>query len=503
MFSRPHSTSIHNLDDDSLLTIFYLCRPILFSEDEHGRIYWENWGPRQCWWHKFVQVCRRWRYLILGSAGHLGLYLVCSFGTPIADILAHTVHLPLMINCIRVNYDITAKDEEGIMLALRHRDRLRSIRLEMPVPTLHKFLAAMDDEFPILEFLQITPPVDTDSRLILPSTFQAPQLRHLILDRLASPIGSPLLASAVTLVTLTLRLIHPQTYPHPNHLLQMLTYLPQLQRLLIGHFSPLPLPERDSDSRELLHGPVITDVTLPNLNWFSFWGISTYLEALLPYMTTPLLQTFIIHFFNQPSFSVSRLLQFLTTTKNLRFSGAKFLFHHEEVAAFLCSRVGDRVSKFNVEVICEHLDSQVSSMAQIFTILSPLFSAVEDLILDYKVHNLLPEWRSQAERTRWRELLASFTSVKTLRVHRGLAGELSRSLQSDGEPPLEILPELKELICPAGSLDEGSFTAFIHEREVAGKPVNLTGDAFPVGRTSYRLLSPTRLLYVEPDPVPL
>jgi hypothetical protein len=115
----------------------------------------------------------------------------------------------------------------------------------------------------------------------------------------------------------------------------------------------------------------------------------------------------------------------------------------------------------------------------------------------------LPEWRSQAERTRWRELLASFTSVKTLRVHRGLAGELSRSLQSDGEPPLEILPELKELICPAGSLDEGSFTAFIHEREVAGKPVNLTGDAFPVGRTSYRLLSPTRLLYVEPDPVPL
>jgi len=96
-------------------------------------------------------------------------------------------------------------------------------------------------------------------------------------------------------------------------------------------------------------------VTLPNLRWFSFWGISTYLEALLPHTATPLLRTFNIHFFNQPNFSVPRLLQFMTTTKNLRFSSAKFLFHHEEVAAFVYSRVGGRESKFSLPVFTHHL----------------------------------------------------------------------------------------------------------------------------------------------------
>jgi hypothetical protein len=418
-------------------------------------------------------------------------------------MLAYSPPLPLMIYYIGVtgvDYDLTTEDEEGIMLALQHRDRLRCIRVEMPVPTLEKFLAAMDYEFPILEFLQIIPPMDLENRLILPLTFQAPRLRHLILDRLASPIGSPLLASAIALVTLLLPWINPSTYSHPNHVLQMLSHLPGLEKLQIGLSSPVP--NRDFES-ELLHMQIAThSVTLPNLRWFSFWGISTYLEALLPHMATPLLRTFNIHFFNQPNFSVPRLLQFMTITKNLRFNGAKLLFHHEEVAAFVYSRVGGRESKFNVEIICEHLDSQVSSMAQTFSVLSPLFSAVEDLTLDYKVHNLSSEWRNQADRTRWRELLGSFRSVKTLRVHNGLVGELSRCLRLDGEPPMEILPKLKELVCPAGSLADSAFAKFIHEREVAGQPVNLIGEAFPVGRTSYTLISSTGILDIDPDPVP-
>ncbi len=198
MFSRPLSTYIDNLNDDSLLTIFYLCRPILFDEDEHGRIDWEDWGPRQCWWYKFVQVCRRWRYLILASAGHLGICFLCTPGTPIADILAHSVPLPLMIDYDGLNCDLATEDEEGIMLALQHRDRLRCIRLEMPVLTLEKFLAAMDGEFPILEFLQIEPPMDPDSGLILPSTFfsdRIPSTRicHCPCDTRAS-IGPPISA---------------------------------------------------------------------------------------------------------------------------------------------------------------------------------------------------------------------------------------------------------------------------------------------------------------------
>ena len=34
--NRPHTTSIHILDNDSLLNIFYLYRPFLLGEDQPG-----------------------------------------------------------------------------------------------------------------------------------------------------------------------------------------------------------------------------------------------------------------------------------------------------------------------------------------------------------------------------------------------------------------------------------------------------------------------------------
>jgi hypothetical protein len=90
--------------------------------------------------------------------------------------------------------------------------------------------------------------------------------------------------------------------------------------------------------------------------------------------------------------------------------------------------------------------------------------------------------------------------VKTLRIHDGVIGELSRSLLSDGEPLLELLPELNELVCPAGSIDDKTFAAFIHEREVAGQPVNLIGETFPVGRTPRKFILPAGISYIYPDP---
>ncbi|KAH9981788.1 hypothetical protein BJV74DRAFT_989281 [Russula compacta] len=68
---RPHSTSIHTLDDDSLLEIFYLYRPVLLDEDEVDdiRILQGGEWDRERWWYKIAHVCRRWRYLILGHAG--------------------------------------------------------------------------------------------------------------------------------------------------------------------------------------------------------------------------------------------------------------------------------------------------------------------------------------------------------------------------------------------------------------------------------------------------
>src|SRR5947208_13108168 len=96
---RPSRTPIHILDDNSLLNIFYLYRQ-LFSddlEDEIGIFGGYEWEYED-WWYELVHVCRRWRYLVLGSATHLSLCLRCTQGTPVADILAHSPPLPIIID---------------------------------------------------------------------------------------------------------------------------------------------------------------------------------------------------------------------------------------------------------------------------------------------------------------------------------------------------------------------------------------------------------------------
>ena len=104
-------------------------------------------------------------------------------------MLANSPPLPLIIDHILrdQDHDITAEDEEGILLALQHRHRVQRIRLEMPVPNLQKLVTTMDDEFPMLEFLYITAPTEQDVSLVLPQTFQAPHLRHLVLITSSAP----------------------------------------------------------------------------------------------------------------------------------------------------------------------------------------------------------------------------------------------------------------------------------------------------------------------------
>ena len=68
---------------------------------------------------------------------------------------------------------------------------------------------------------------------------------------------------------------------------------------------------------------------------------------------------------------------------------------------------------------------------------------------------------------------------------------------------MELLPELKELVCPTASVEDKSFAPFIHNREVAGQPVKLIGETFPVGQRSYRLSTPTGPIDIEPHPDPL
>jgi hypothetical protein len=174
---RQH-TSIHILSDNLLLKIFRLRRPVPSDEDDidndrisEGR----NWDDHR-WWYNIAHVCRRWRYLVLEWAPNLRLCLVCTYGAPVADMLASSSPFPIIIDYGDQGRELTAQDEEGILLALRRRRRVLRVHLCAPASILRQIIAALDRDFPILEHLYLKPTDDED--LVLPETFKAPRLRY-------------------------------------------------------------------------------------------------------------------------------------------------------------------------------------------------------------------------------------------------------------------------------------------------------------------------------------
>ena len=385
-------------------------------------------------------------------------------------MLAHSPPLPLLIDY--GSRDTATEDEDGIILAFKQRDRVRCVRLQLPITSLQRIIGTIEDEYPILEYLFIMhPDQDVSSILIFPEAFQAPRLGHIILNDFALPIGSRLLTTAVGLVTLFLYIDHPSSYFHPNTLLQWLSSMPNLETLVI--FFSFPVHDHD-EARQLTHTPISIPVMLPNLQRFTFQGVSTYLEAIVHLITTPRLEKFEVIFFHQPTFSVPRLLRSMNPTGNLKFDSVRFNFSRDNVCvAFF---LGDNPEMFVVAILveCSDLDWQVSSVAQIFNFPSQMFSAVEHLSLDHGEHGLPTEEYELVDRAGWRGLLSPFSNAKTLRIDDKLVEELSRSLQlEDGEHSSELLPELQELRYSGRGDTGGDFTPFINARQNAGRPVKL------------------------------
>lgn len=473
------------LDNDSLLYIFYLNRP----EDVYEGGFCENGGrvlqggrwSNERWWYRLVKVCRRWRYLILTSPSHLGLHLVCTYHTPITKMLTHTLPLPLIIDYVDENRQITTKDESSISLALKLSHRVQRIRLLAPVPQLQKLLAAMDGYFPQLEYLYIAPPSKHSTGLIFPKSFRAPHLRHFVLINFAIQMRCLSPTTTIGLVTLSLQLIHPLAYFHPSDILPHLSRMPRLETLGISFHSPVPSHEVMAQ----LLDTTMMYVTLPNLRWFGFRGVSAYLEALLSRITTPLLERLQIGFVDQPTvtIAVSQLLQFTGKTEGLKFRSVKFSFGFDEVVVTAYPRGEGEVCVLFMCVDCQHLEGQVVAAAQIFDALGPALSEVERLTLDDQRAILSPEWDGRDDvpnRTQWRGLLRPFGHVKTLHLPHSLVPDLSCSLRlGGGELPLDLLPELTELVYVSNDNADVLFFPFIDARQIAGHPVRLVYGGAP------------------------
>jgi len=280
---------------------------------------------------------------------------------------------------------------------------VRRIRLGLPVSDLQKLLTAIDEEFPMLEYLYLVPPSprDTESELMLPTTFQAPRLRHLMLGLFSFPIRSPLLTTEAGLVTLTLEAIPQLAYFNPNDLLRQLSLMHQLQSLTTD-FDFL-IAEDAVDPHPL----IMTRVTLPNLRSFAFQGESAYLEALLPQITTPLLKKLHIWLYNQRTLSVPHLLQFIVTTENLagRLSSVVLRFTDWGAWVVLYPNMGPSMYSLCLQIHGGYLDWQVAFAAHVLDVLRPVLSEAVQLTLEYQDITLPNGWHNQTDRSQWRKLL--------------------------------------------------------------------------------------------------
>ena len=429
-----------------------------------------SWNVR-LGWRKLSHVCRKWRSLVYSSVFQLGMYILCTNGTPIVDTINHLPPMPLFVHYRYEAETPSRKDGLGIYHALQLRDRVRHIVLHIPPSTLQRCLMLMEGPFLILERLSLSCKIDDILGLILPKTFLAPNLRHLTLIGVRLPKRLRLLSTTISLVTLVLTNIRTPGYFRPRLLVARLQLLPQLEELSIGFSIPIPRP---STENELL-GKQGTPVTLPNLKIVTFQGVGAYLERLIAQIRAPLLERLDITLFGQIAFALPHLSHFIDITEGLKFPTAEVFFWRDVVCVVLgLHNEGRYDRRLALRVKCKQLDWQIDCAGQICGALIPALSGVDELTLDFHEQMMPTEWQNgEIDGATWPELLRPFIGVKGLRVCHSLSEELSRALQVDeiaSDPGL--LPDLQELISEFGKVPTSSlFGSFIRARQVAGHPV--------------------------------
>ena len=453
--------AVYRLDNDILLGIFNCYR----LDEKNG------WNDRLGWLN-LSQVCQRWRYLIYECSSHLGMHIKCTNGNPVVNTLDHLPLLPLFVHYdywLRSASTILEQNELGIYHTLRLHSRICHIKLDLPSSILHKALAFMDQNFPILEHLYLSGPFSPDSGhrlpLTLPKAFLAPNLLHLTLSGIGFPKRLRVLTSTVSLVTLTLSNIQTSSYFRPRLLVARLRSLPLLEQLFIGFSIPIPRP---STERELL-GEQGAPITLPSLKILDFHGVGAYLEYLVAQIRVPLLEKLYIRLFNQIALLLPHLFYLINNTKVFKRSSATVSFHHDQV--FVSTTVHDhdfgRIS-FLLSVMCKPLDWQIDCAAQICRALIPTLSCVEILSL-YHANDVIPtEMRNGAiDSVTWHDFFRMFIGVKILNIDDALLEELSHALQVDevGSDP-GFLPNVQSI-----RARHNLFTSFIDTRQVVGRPV--------------------------------
>ena len=497
MTGSHHRAIVEILTDDILLEVFDWYRQTLLEQ-------WTNTWK----WVTLVHVCRRWRHIVFGSPCRLDLWLPCTYGTPVRKRLdCWPSSLPIFIK-YWANLEFrqpSSEDEDDLIAALEHPDRVRKIQLAATSSQLEKVAERMQMAFTGLTSLSLWLAKGTTPTL--PKTFLAvcssPRLRDISLVGVPLPGLPQLLASTIDLVSLRLLEVPDDGYISPDVMATCLSTLPHLRSLCIDFHFPLSTRHNRGGHRRL--APPTTRDSLPSLTSFNFRGTSEYLEDLVAKIDAPFLSEVNISFFNQLIFDVPHLSRFIhhmevlksakvsevesspgngvSITMTLDSDQDRDQDQGQDQSQLVVAAGGNATPSCSLEhhsltlrVTCTDLDWQISSIAQICHQTS-LLSNIKHI--DIRADNIRlsrkegEDDNDMKDSVPWLEFFNTFPSVLSLRICGELGPYIAPALEGivvDMETIRKMLPELGILLFEC-SRKSASVDRFDAARQLFSRPV--------------------------------
>jgi hypothetical protein len=423
------------LPDDVLLEIF-----------EYHRLVSRSWDL-----YKLTHVCKRWRAVIFESPNRLKLQLVYTYRRPVRRDLDFWPDLPLSICYSKIGlYRLSQADEENVIAVLKYPGRICKIDLNLTRPLLEKLTPLMRVPFPVLNDLQLDSR-DLGDSLVLPSTFlcgSTPRLRSVNLKGIAFPTLPQLIVTACDLVSLRLSKIPYTGYFSPEALVNSLDSTPKLEVLIID-WTPSTL-RQDKQSFPCSPCPQ-THVVLPALTEFQFRGDNEYLEGLISRINTPNVEYFEVSLFEQRTFDLPELVEFIGRTEELTSSPYQTSIGLWErsfsIGHYFGSRfpTGQRI--FRLQIPFHDIPQKTKLLIHVWRQFSPLLSNVRSLNLGEDKTRL--DWRDEIDAALWLELFAQFGGVRKLQVFSHLLPSVALALEQSARNTdlgcCEVLPSLQHL----------------------------------------------------------
>src|SRR5712672_1085531 len=463
--------TIDMLPDDVLVEIF----------NSFVNVYNQRRYIRRNTWHALVRVCRRWRYLVFASPRSLNLRLNYSGHGPMSEITDTWLIFPVVLVSSLVGHLNSGQRWDNMASALEseHHNRISEIHIfDITESRWERFAAAMQKPFPELTSLRVWLDFgDRDLLSVLPDSFlgrSVPRLRELRLRSIPFPSITTLLLSAKSLVTLSLWNIPDSGYISPDAMATALTAMTTLETLRLSFRSPRSRPNPASRP---LHLP--TPFVLPALTELEFNGVYEYLEGLLARIDVPALYKLIIIFFMDLDFDLPHLHRLIGHAEEFKaLDQATVLILNRSIQLSIYPKTGvvDHHSLLNLQIICEELDQQISSLAQVCRSSFPLISALEKLEIREPHEVTSSHWKVDMENARWLALLKPFAALKDLYLTDEIARRVCGALQKlSGERANEVLPALRNLFvdgCRSFKHIEEAITPLVTaRRQLSGHPV--------------------------------